>query len=101
MHKVTNHLGSVLWIENHELDKFQSPRLVLFPVSKLSDTTNQAQESATPHAPFISTQSGEKDENYPISLKDKVWQVNNEVEITHIGTKYIQCSTLSSACTDL
>lgn len=24
-----------------------------------------------------------------VKKKDKVWQVNNEVEITHMGTKYI------------
>jgi len=29
---------------------------VLWPVSKLSDTANQAQEAATPHPALISTQ---------------------------------------------
>lgn len=43
--------------------------------------------------------SWEKDENYQISLKDKVWQVNYEVEITYMSTNHIWRST--SAHTDL
>ena len=56
VHKMTNNLGSGLWTRSHELDKFQSPRLVLLPTSKLSDTANQGQEAATPYPPIISTQ---------------------------------------------
>lgn len=33
--------------------------------------------------------SWEKDENYQISLKDKVLQVNDEVEITYMSTNHI------------
>lgn len=41
-----------LWSRRNELNKLQSPRLVLLPASKLSDTANQTQEAATPQHPL-------------------------------------------------